>query len=195
MRQPLEDGEILISRAAHSLLYPARFTLVAAMNPCPCGYFGSPQRSCTCSPQQIRNYLQRISGPLLDRIDLQVSVEAVDPKHLRQRSHGESSQCIRARVMNARLIQQHRLKGYEIHSNGQLRSYEIKEFCSLDDQAEDLFTRAIDQLKLSARAHDRILKVARTIADLAENERIESIHIAEAIQYRQLDRIWSQGLA
>ena len=161
--------------------------------PYPCGYFGSPQRSCICSPQQINNYLRRISGPLLDRIDLQVSVEAVDPKQLRQRIHGESSRYIRDRVMSARLIQQNRLKNCDIHSNGQLRSHEVKEFCSLNDQAEDLFTRAIDQLKLSARAHDRILKVARTIADLAENHLIESIHIAEAIQYRQLDRVWAQG--
>jgi magnesium chelatase family protein len=194
LRQPLEDGEILISRAAHSLLYPARFTLIAAMNPCPCGYFGSPQRACNCSPQQISKYLHRISGPLLDRIDLQVSVEAVDPKSLRQRGSGESSSSIRERVMNARKIQQDRLEHCELHSNGQLRSQEIKRFCALDEVAETLFTRAIDQLKLSARAHDRILKVARTIADLSGSTDIEAVHIAEAIQYRQLDRIWSQGV-
>ncbi len=195
LRQPLEDGEILISRAAHSLLYPARFTLIAAMNPCPCGYFGSPQRECNCSAQQIRNYLQKISGPLLDRIDLQIAVEAVDPKDLRTRSQGESSSVVSARVIKARDIQRQRLQDSDIHANGQLRSKEIKAFCVLDEVAEGLFTKAMDQLKLSARAHDRILKVARTIADLSESERIEAVHIAEAIQYRQLDRIWSKDVA
>ena len=195
LRQPLEDGEIVISRAAHSLLYPARFTLIAAMTPCPCGYYGSPQRDCHCSPQQIRNYLQRISGPLLDRIDLQISVEAVDPKSLRKHQKVESSLTVRKRVWQARQRQQKRLLGSKSHSNGQLFAHQIREFCQLKEDADQLFTRAIDQLKLSARAHDRILKVARTIADLDHCETIEAKHVAEAIQYRQLDRIWEKGVA
>ena len=195
LRQPLEDGEIVIARAAHSLLYPARFTLIAAMNPCPCGYYGSPQRDCHCTTQQIRHYLQKISGPLLDRIDLQISVEAVDPKNLRQQQKGESSAVVRERVVQARKIQQLRLSQSTIHSNGQLRAHELRLFCALGEDAELLFTQAIDRLKLSARAHDRILKVARTIADLDQSQNIEAVHIAEAIQYRQLDRIWTQGVA
>lgn len=195
LRQPLEDGEIVIARAAQSLLYPAKFTLVAAMNPCPCGYYGSSQRECHCSQDQVRRYLQRISGPLLDRIDLQVSVEAVDPRSLRHRATGESSAVIRDRVMRARAIQQERLKNVDIHANAQLRPQEIKGYCTLKSEAESLFSRAMDQLKLSARAHDRILRVARTIADLANSQSIESIHLAEAIQYRQLDRLWTKGAA
>lgn len=195
LRQPLEDGQIVIARAARSLLYPARFMLVAAMNPCPCGYFGSHQRECTCNPERIRRYLQRISGPLLDRIDLQVAVEAVDPRDLRHRADGESSAVIRKRVMLARDIQRERLIDADIHANGQLRSREIKKYCILDRESEALFSHAMEQMKLSARAHDRILKVARTIADLHSSPNIEAVHIAEAIQYRQLDRVWTKGAA
>ena len=193
LRQPLEDGEIIIARAAQSLLYPARFSLIAAMNPCPCGYYGSPQRNCQCSPLQIRTYLNRISGPLLDRIDLQISVEAVDPLDLRQQRPGESSSTVRQRVIKARTYQQQRFAHTNIHCNGQMRPQEIRVHCALSAPAEQLFTQAIEKLRLSARAHDRILKVSRTIADLAQAQEVEANHIAEAIQYRQLDRVWAQG--
>ena len=195
LRQPLEDGEIIIARAAQSLLYPARFSLVAAMNPCPCGYYGSKQRHCQCSSLQIRSYLNRISGPLLDRIDLQISVDAVDPLDLRQRTPGESSAVVRERVIEARSIQHTRFAQIDIHSNGQMRPQEIRTHCELSAPAEQLFTQAIEQLGLSARAHDRVLKVSRTIADLAQSDHVEAHHIAEAIQYRQLDRVWTQGTA
>ena len=195
LRQPLEDGEIVIARAAQSLLYPARFSLVAAMNPCPCGYYGAQHRPCHCSPLQIRNYLHRISGPLLDRIDLQISVDAVDPLDLRQREDGERSEVVRMRVIEARERQRRRLADVEIHCNGQMRPRELRLFCALEPAAERIFTHAIEKMGLSARAHDRVLKVARTIADLDGAEEIIARHIAEAIQYRQLDRVWEDGAA
>ena len=165
------------------------------MNPCPCGYYGAQHRPCQCSPLQIRNYLHRISGPLLDRIDLQISVDAVDPLDLRQREDGERSEVVRARVVKARERQQHRLADVEIHCNAQMRPKELRHFCALDASAERMFTHAIEKMGLSARAHDRVLKVARTIADLDSAEHIVARHIAEAIQYRQLDRIWEDGAA
>jgi magnesium chelatase family protein len=196
LRQPMEDGEIVIARAHGVLTYPARFALVAAMNPCPCGYYGDPKRACTCPATTIRSYLNRVSGPLLDRIDLQVSVEAVDPLTLRGQTQGESSEVVRARVRAARALQLLRFRGLDIHSNGQMRPSEVRRFCDLTPEAEAIFTRAIQRLGLSARAHDRVLKVARTIADLAGAPRVDAPHIAEATQYRQLDRVWSmQGAA
>lgn len=193
LRQPLEDGEIIISRAAHTLTYPAQFSLIAAMNPCPCGYFGATKRVCQCSPQMRLAYLNRISGPLLDRIDLQVNVSAVDPHDLRRHQRGEDSQTVRARVCAARSKQQARLGENEGNCNAQMTPQALRKYCVLDDATEALLLRAIDTLGLSARAHDRVLKVARTIADLSDSERIEVHHLAEATQYRQLDRLWSEA--
>lgn len=190
LRQPLEDGEIVIARAEHVLAYPARFTLVAAMNPCPCGYYGDPTQHCSCPERSIRAYLSRVSGPLLDRIDLQVAVEAVDTTRLRAHEEGEASYVVRARVCEARARQIDRFKHSDIHSNGQMRPSELRQYCVLSDQAEELLSTLVDRLQLSARAHDRVLKVARTIADLAGSEAIEATHLAEAAHYRQLDRVW-----
>ena len=190
LRQPLEDGEITIARAEHVLSYPARFTLVAAMNPCPCGYYGDLTRSCACPERSIRAYLNRVSGPLLDRIDLQVAVEAVDAVRLRASAEGEPSSAVRARVCEARALQRDRFKGSEVHANGQMRPSELRRYCHLSDPADGLLRALVERLKLSARAHDRVLKVARTIADLAQSHQIEVEHLAEAAHYRQLDRVW-----
>ena len=191
LRQPLEDGEIVIARAEHVLSYPARFTLVAAMNPCPCGYYGDPKRACSCPERSIRAYLNRVSGPLIDRIDLQVSVEAVDPLSLRAQRDGEPSAQVRERVCAARARQLQRFAGSEIHANGQMRPAELRRHCELSEEAERLLVAVIERLGLSARAHDRVLKVARTIADLDESAEVRGEHVAEAAQYRQLDRVWS----
>lgn len=188
LRQPLEDGEVVVARAQVTLCYPARFTLVASMNPCPCGYYGDPRHPCTCHPRAIQAYRHRISGPLLDRIDLQVAVDAVDPKALRSVRPGESSASVRARVITARTVQVERLADRGITCNAHMRPGELLRFCALDAEANTLFSRALDKLGLSARAHDRVLKVSRTIADLAGLPCITAAHIAEAIQYRQLDR-------
>ena len=188
MRQPLEDGRVAIARAAASYTYPANFMLVAAMNPCPCGFFGDPSRDCRCSPQQIQNYISRISGPLLDRIDLQVEVPAVKYKDLASEFAGEPSASIRERVQRARHIQQERFTQAPIYCNANMESRHLREFCKVEDAAQELLRVAITQLGLSARAYDRILKVARTIADLAKSPTIEAEHVSEAIQYRSLDR-------
>ncbi len=188
MRQPLEDGQVAIARAAASYTYPANFMLVAAMNPCPCGFFGDPSRECRCSRQQIQNYISRISGPLLDRIDLQVEVPAVKYKDLASEFVGEPSVSIRKRVQRARHIQQERFTQAQIYCNANMESRHLREFCKVEDAAQELLRVAITQLGLSARAYDRILKVARTIADLAASPTIEAEHVSEAIQYRSLDR-------
>ena len=188
MRQPLEDGRVAIARAAASYTYPANFMLVAAMNPCPCGFFGDPSRECRCSRQQIQNYISRISGPLLDRIDLQVEVPAVKYRDLASDFAGEPSASIRERVQRARHIQQERFTQAQIYCNANMESRHLREFCKVEDAAQELLRVAITQLGLSARAYDRILKVARTIADLAESTTIEAEHVSEAIQYRSLDR-------
>ncbi len=188
MRQPLEDGQVAIARAAASYTYPANFMLVAAMNPCPCGFFGDPSRECRCSRQQIQNYISRISGPLLDRIDLQVEVPAVKYKDLASEFVGEPSASIRERVQRARHIQQERFTQAQIYCNANMESRHLREFCKVEDAAQELLRVAITQLGLSARAYDRILKVARTIADLAKSPTIEAEHVSEAIQYRSLDR-------
>lgn len=193
LRQPMEDKQVTISRAATSLTFPSSFTLVASMNPCPCGYFGS-QRECKCSPIQIQRYVGKISGPLLDRIDIHIDVPAVNFKELRGRGvpPGESSEAIRARVIKAREIQLKRFAGDGVFSNSAMTPSQIRKFCALDAESENLLERAMLKQGLSARAHDRILKVSRTIADLDDKENIEPAHISEAINYRSLDRnYWS----
>lgn len=187
LREPLEEGRVVISRASGTMTFPANFMLVAAMNPCPCGFYGDPKRECRCSPTMITKYRNKISGPLLDRIDIHVEVPAVKYKEMAGESTGESSENIRARVEYARVIQRERVG----HPNSRLAPKEIKEYCRLDDECAELLKMAMTELNLSARAYDRILKVSRTIADLDKSERIQSQHISEAIQYRSLDRqLW-----
>jgi magnesium chelatase family protein len=193
MRQPLEDGHVTIARAAMSLTFPARFMLAAAMNPCPCGYHGSGQRQCQCTEAMIQRYVSKISGPLMDRIDIHIDVPAVNYKELRgSDSRSESSAQIRERVVRAREIQLNRFAaaGERNYSNAQMGSRRIRTYCDLGTESERMLERAMQQQGLSARAHDRILKVARTIADLEGNPQIEGKHIAEAIQYRTLDRTY-----
>lgn len=192
MRQPLEDGSVTISRAAGTMTFPAGFMLVAAMNPCPCGYFGDPQRECRCSPAQIERYRNRISGPLLDRIDIHVEAPAVVFKELSGGAAGEPSSAIRERVLNARAVQGKRFAGASTAPvNARMGNKRIKECCVLDTASTEMLRHAMEDLHLSARAYDRILKVSRTIADLACSEAITAEHIGEAIQYRTLDRrLW-----
>lgn len=189
LRQPLEDKEVTISRAALSLTFPASFTLVASMNPCPCGYHGSG-RECFCNPFMIQRYVGRISGPLMDRIDIHVDVPAVKFKELRGRGvpEGDTSDVIRRRVVQARKIQLERFKGEGIYSNSAMEPRLIRKYCGLDEESESMLERAMTKQGLSARAHDRILKVARTIADLERSEKIAPGHISEAINYRSLDK-------
>lgn len=188
MRQPLEDGEITITRVGGTVTYPCNVMLVASMNPCPCGYYGDPVRECTCSQTQISRYINKISGPLLDRIDLHIEVPSVKYEELETKSKGESSASIKARVDKARKIQMERYKNKGIFSNSHLTPDLMNEHCALSAEANDLLKSAYENMGLSARAHNRILKVARTIADLAGSEGIETEHIAEAIQYRALDK-------
>jgi magnesium chelatase family protein len=193
LRQPMEDQKVTISRAAMSLTFPASFLFVGAMNPCPCGNFGSAQE-CRCSPIQIQRYLGRISGPLLDRIDIHIEVPAVKFEELRGRNlpEGESSETIRQRVLKARQIQLERLAGEGVFANAAMPPKLIRRHCELEPDAEKLLERAMTRQGLSARAHDRILKVARTVADLDSSEQIQLKHLSEAISYRSLDRnYWS----
>jgi len=193
MRQPLEDGRVTISRAAGSMTFPAEFMLVAAMNPCPCGYFGDAKRECRCSPNQVERYRERISGPLLDRIDIHLEVPAVPYREMASNEPGETSHAIRARVEGAREIQRQRFGSkHKVRCNARMSARLIKTHCSLDDDGEALLQMAMTQLNFSARAYDRILKVARTIADLAGEQQIRGEHVSEAIQYRTLDRtLWA----
>ncbi|WP_069791443.1 YifB family Mg chelatase-like AAA ATPase [Cyanobacterium sp. IPPAS B-1200] len=189
LRQPLEDGFVTISRARQSVEFPAQFTLVASTNPCPCGYYGDSIQPCSCSPRQREQYWAKLSGPLLDRIDLQVVVSRLKPEEMTSQPQGENSESVRERVNKARAIAQERFKGYKISSNAQMQSKHLREYCALDETCRNLLENAIRKLGLSARAMDRILKVSRTIADLAGDSDLQSYHLAEAIQYRTIDRM------
>lgn len=192
MRQPLEDGKVTISRAAGSITFPSEFMLVAAMNPCPCGYFGDLKRECRCGPLQVQRYRQRISGPLLDRIDLHIEVPAVEYKDIASTRVEENSEAIRERVMRARERQQRRFADdSKTNCNARMGPRQIKQHCKLPDEAQELIRIAMTELNLSARAYDRILKVSRTVADLAGDDNITPEHVSEAIQYRTFDRtLW-----
>lgn len=192
MRQPLEDYKVTISRSKMSLEYPANFMLAAAMNPCPCGFYTDPEKECTCGSQQIQKYMSKISGPLLDRIDIHIEVPAVKYKDLSEKKNGESSCKIRDRVILARNKQLKRFKGLPaIRNNADMESRDVRKVCVIDKAGADLLKMAMHKLGLSARAYDRILKVSRTIADLEDSENIYASHISEAIQYRSLDRgLW-----
>ena len=188
LRVPLEDRKVLISRANKNHEYPANFMLIASMNPCPCGYYGSNEKECTCSSNEINKYLRKISGPLLDRIDLQVEVSSIDYTKIANKSKEESSKEIKFRVNKARKIQEKRYKEYNIYSNSELTPNLIEKYCHLDEASKSMLEKAFEKLNLSSRAYSRILKVARTIADLNGKENITINEIAEAIQYRSLDK-------
>ncbi len=190
LRQPLEDGYVSISRTRQSVTFPAQFTLVASTNPCPCGYFGDPIQRCTCSPRQREQYWAKLSGPLMDRIDLQVAVNRLKPEEMTQQVTGEGSDSIRERVNLARDRAQHRFKeDTSVSCNAQMQTSHLRQFCALDESSRNLLEGAIRKLGLSARAMDRVLKVSRTIADLADDDNVKSYHVAEAIQYRTIDRM------
>ncbi len=195
MRQPMEDGRVTISRASVSITYPANFMLAAAMNPCPCGYYTDSTRKCTCAPPQIQRYISKISGPLLDRIDIHIEVPAVQYKDLASRQRGETSEAIRERVQRAREVQIKRFReAPHLFCNADMQSRDIQRYCRIDEAGQQLLKQAINRLGLSARAYDRILKVSRTIADLGGSEQILPEHLSEAIQYRTLDRtLWTSG--
>jgi magnesium chelatase family protein len=184
LRQPLEDGVVTITRASGTETYPCEFMLVCAMNPCRCGWYGDPSGRCTCSEQSVQNYVGRISGPLLDRIDIIIEVPAVSFDELRERKEGEPSAAIRDRVNAARAIQHRRFADTPILSNAHMGPEQLREFCMLSEDCAELMREAFERLGLTARSYDRILKVARTIADLEGEEEIGLTHLAEAIQYR-----------
>ena len=188
LRQPMEDGRVTISRALSCVTYPSRIMLVAAMNPCPCGYLGDPIHLCSCTPLMIQHYRSRISGPLLDRIDIHIEVPAVKYRDLADRSDSEGSDAIGARVARSREVQKERFAGTKVRCNAQMSARMIKKFCETDQAGNRMLELVTDRLGLSARSYTRILKVARTIADLAGSEEIRDVHISEAIQYRSLDR-------
>ncbi len=188
LRQPLENGSVTIARAAGTLTFPARFMLVAAMNPCPCGYLSHPTKACICNPRQILNYRSKLSGPLLDRIDIHVDMPAVEYRDLAERPPGEDSETIRNRCQKARRIQNIRFEGTKISSNSRMNSSAVNKYCKLEEEAQNVLKMAVNELGFSARAYDRILRVSRTIADLTESENIKAEHVLEAVQYRNLDR-------
>jgi magnesium chelatase family protein len=191
LRQPLEDKKVTVSRAAGSVTFPANVLLLGALNPCPCGYYGDPKRECRCSPRQVENYRNRISGPLLDRIDIHVEAPAVEFKELSSNERAEPSAAIRQRVLAARDVQHARFDGSRTRANAGMSHAQIKQHCRLDSSGQEMLRLAMTELQLSARAYDRILKVSRTIADLAGVDAIRPEHVAEAIQYRTLDRtLW-----
>ena len=189
LRQPLEDRRISVARASGTVTFPANFMLVAAMNPCPCGYFGDPVRECRCGSAQIQRYQKKISGPLLDRIDIHLEVPAIPYRDLSASAPAESSAAIRARVEAARTIQRERFAGHAgLHANAHMGAKEVRRYCAVTAEVEQLLRTAITRLGLSARAYHRVLKIARTIADLAGARELAPAHVAEAIQYRSLDR-------
>ncbi len=187
LRQPLEDGEVTVSRVSGTLTFPSRFMLVCAMNPCKCGWYGHPSGRCRCSARDVRRYQSRISGPLLDRIDIIVEVPALEYEELKRKTPSESSAEIKKRVDAARQIQRKRYNGDGTMSNARIVGREMAEVCRITDEGEELLRMAFDAMHMSARSYDRILRVSRTIADLAGSESIEGEHIAEAIQYRSYD--------
>ena len=188
LRQPLEDGEIVISRASHSVKYPAKFILLGAMNPCPCGFLGDKEKQCSCSDFQINRYLSKLSGPLLDRIDLQVEVPRLTPEELlNYKSTEENSETIRQRVIKARKIQYERYKNENILTNSELTSKLIKKYCPIDESLKNILKTAIIKYQLSGRKYDRVLKLARTIADLDGKQNIEQTHLMQALQYRMFN--------
>jgi magnesium chelatase family protein len=188
LRQPLEDGQVTISRAITSLTYPASMMLVAAMNPCKCGFHGDPFHQCLCTPHQIQTYRSKVSGPLMDRIDIHIEVPAIKFNEIASDTLGEPSSSIRERVTRARTIQQERFNSDGIYANAHMKPRHIRKYCKIDESCTTLMESAMNRLGLSARAYNRILKVARTIADIEGSEKIATEHISEAIQYRSLDR-------
>ncbi len=193
LRAPIEDGQVTISRANGRLTYPCEFSLVAAMNPCPCGFFGHPRKKCICSQQTVKRYLGKISGPMLDRLDIHVEVPAVEYEELTGKRDGETSAEIKVRVEKARAIQNERYRGTDITCNARLTSNLMQKYCKLDEAADKILKNAFENLGMSARSYDRILKIARTVADLDGKETIGATHIAQAIQFRSLDRkYWSE---
>ena len=188
LRVPLEDRKVSISRLNTTITYPCEFMLIASMNPCECGYYGSKEKKCSCKPERIKKYVNRISGPLLDRIDVHIEVNQIKYHQLEEKGKAETSQEIRKRVNQARKIQLERYQKYQIFSNSELTPQLIEKFCELDSKSKQILEIAFERLGLSARAYNRILKVARTIADLESSEKIQEKHLAEAIQYRSLDR-------
>jgi magnesium chelatase family protein len=189
LRQPLEDGQVTISRTRQSVSFPAKFMLLASTNPCPCGYFGDSIQPCTCSPRQREQYWAKLSGPLMDRIDLQVAVNRLKPEEITQQGSGEPSEAVRQRVEAARDRAHQRFRDTSLHCNADMQSRHIRQWCRLDDATRNLLENAIRKLGLSARATDRILKVSRTIADLAGVAELQTAHVAEAVQYRTIDRM------
>jgi magnesium chelatase family protein len=189
LRQPLEDGSVVISRAKMSVEYPAEFILVASMNPCPCGYFTHPEKKCTCSPVTIQKYLSKLSGPLLDRIDIHIEVEPVKLEMLQDAKEEEASVIIQERIYQARDLQMQRFDNQMFFTNSQMRKKQLQVYCKVDSAGESLLKTAMEKLHLSGRAYDKILKISRTIADLAKSDQIKAEHIAEAIHYRSLDKI------
>jgi len=188
LRQPMEDGYVTISRVSNIIKFPADFMLVCAMNPCPCGFLTDPKKECHCTPPKIQKYLSKISGPLLDRIDIHIEVPPVRYKELSDKTSGEKSETIKQRVEAARKIQLRRFGNEGIFSNSQMHYKLIRKYCDLDEASQNLIKSAITEMNFSARCYDKVIKISRTIADLEGKEKIEASHVSEAIQYRSLDR-------